>query len=228
MKIKELKLYSNNLKEQKKFYTSLFGLELVNDTESSFTVKVGETLLSFTESDDYPYYHYAINIPSNQILQSAKWLSERIDILPYQGEEIVNFPNWNARSIYFYDADKNIVEFIARRNLNLDSNSNFASKSLFHVSEIGLPTNDVTGLFNKLNKDYSLEKYDCDLSKFCAVGDEYGLFIVVNYKLKKWLPAMDEVIPFPFEIKFDNSSGDSFNLRVETERIITLVSQKLI
>jgi len=198
MKIKELKIYSHNLKVQKKFYTSLFGLELVDETTLSFTVKVRDTFLSFIKSDDYPYYHYAINIPSNQILESAEWLSERIDILPYQGEQIVNFPNWNARSIYFYDADKNIVEFIARRNLNLDGDSNFTSKSLLHISEIGLPTIDVATLFQKLNKDYALEKYDCDLSKFCAVGDEYGLFIVVNYNLKKWLPAMDDVNSFPF------------------------------
>ena len=225
MKIKELKLYSHNLEDQKKFYTSILDLELVDETTLSFTIKVGDTFLSFIQSDDSSYYHYAINIPSNQILESAEWLSERIDILPYQGEQIVNFPNWNARSIYFYDADKNIVEFIARRNLNLNSDNNFTSKSLLHISEIGLPTNDVSRLFNKLNEDYALEKYDCDLSKFCAVGDEYGLFIVVNYNLKKWLPAMDDVKPFPFDIQFENRSRDSFNLRIENESIISLVSQ---
>jgi len=224
MKIKELKLYSNHLTEQKEFYTSLFGLELVNDSATSFTVKVGDSLLSFIKSDDNPYYHFAINIPSNQIIESAKWLSERADILPYMDKDIVDFPAWNAKSIYFYDADKNIVEFIARRNLDIKSNDSFSGKSLLQLSEIGIPTSNVPVLFNKLNKDYALENYDCDLRRFCAVGDEYGLFIVVNYNLKKWLPTQDEALPFPFEIHFDNSKGNTYNLRIENETIIPLVN----
>jgi catechol-2,3-dioxygenase len=220
MKIKELKLFSNHLTEQKEFYVSLFGLELVNDSATSFTVKVGESLLSFIKSDENPYYHFAINIPSNQILESAQWLKGKVDILPYEGEEVVNFPAWNAISIYFYDADKNIVEFIARRNLNMDSYHSFSSNSLLHISEIGLPTNDVPELFNKLNKYYALEKYDCNFRRFCAVGDEYGLFIVVNYNLKKWLPLQDEALPFPFEIQFDDNRGNKYSLSIENETII--------
>jgi catechol-2,3-dioxygenase len=226
MKIKELKLYSNHLKEQKEFYVSLFGLELINDAETSFTVKMGATLLSFIKSEDNPYYHYAINIPFNQISESAKWLKERVYILPYEDKEIVNSPAWNAKSIYFYDADKNIVEFIARKNLNLNSSEPFTGKSLLHVSEIGIPTSNVPELFKKLNKEEEggLEKYDCDLERFCAVGDEYGLFIVVNYYLKKWLPLMDEALPFPFEILFDNNKGNTFNLRIENETIIPSIN----
>jgi catechol-2,3-dioxygenase len=224
MKIKELKIYSNHLKEQKEFYVSLFGLELANDSAFLFTVKVGDSLLSFIKSEDNPYYHYAINIPSNQILESSEWLRERVNILPYEDKEIVNFPAWNANSIYFYDADKNIVEFIARRNININSNNSFSSNSLLHISEIGLPTNDVPKAFNKLNKHYALEKYDCDLRKFCAVGDEYGLFIVVNYNSKKWLPFQDEALPFPFEIHFDNNKGNTYSLRIENETIIPSIN----
>jgi hypothetical protein len=202
LKIKELKLYSHHLKEQKEFYVSLFGLELVNDSSDSFTVKVGDTLLSFIKEE------------------SANWLKERTAILPFENEEIVNFTGWNARSIYFYDADKNIVEFIARGNLNINSSDSFSAKSLLSLSEIGIPTSNVPEIFTKLNEEYALGKYDCDLKKFCAVGDENGLFIVVNYNLKKWLPAMDEALPFPFEIHFDNNKGKIYNLRVDKENTI--------
>lgn len=224
MKINELKLYSNHLKEQKEFYVNLFELDLVKESESSFTVKVGESLLSFIKSDHNPYYHIAINIPANQIFESHNWLRDKSDILPYENKEIVDFPNWNAKSIYFYDADKNIIEFIARRNLNINSYHSFSGKSLLHISEIGLPTNDVPKVFKKLNKDYALEKFDCDLKRFCAVGDENGLFIVVNYNLKKWLPTWDEALPFPFEINFSNSRGKTYNLRIEKESIIQTVN----
>ncbi len=225
MKIKELRLYSTHLKEQKEFYVSLFGLELVYETGFSFTVRIGETLLSFIKSDDKPYYHFAINISSNQIIESARWLKERVDILPYEDNKIVNFPAWNAKSIYFYDADKNIVEFIARRILNKNSSESFSGKNLLHVSEIGIPTSNVPETFKKLNVEYGLEKYDCDLKKFCAVGNEYGLFIVVNYNLKKWLPHMDEALPFPFEILFENNMGSTYSVRIENGSIIPSVHQ---
>jgi len=223
MKIKELKLYSNHLNEQKEFYVSLFELNLVKESASSFTVKMGDSLLSLIKSDDNPYYHFAINIPSNQIEGALQWLKQRVEILPFENEEIVDFVNWNAKSIYFYDASKNIVELIARKKLNINHNEEFSAKRFLHISEIGYPTNDVKKTYHLLNTNYNLDKYDCDEKRFCAIGDEYGLFIVVNYNLKKWLPTGDEALPFPFEIHFNNNSGKSYNLKIEKENIIPSV-----
>ena len=220
MKIIELKLYTNNLAKQKEFYISLLSCNLVDETNDSFTIKLVDSLLTFSKSDDKPYYHYAINIPSNQIEAALQWLKQRVDILPYENEEIVDFVNWNAKSIYFYDAGKNIVELIARKNLNINRNEEFSANSFLHISEIGYPTNDVKKTYHYLNTNYNLDKYDCDEKRFCAIGDEYGLFIVVNFNLKKWLPTGDKALPFPYEISFENSDGELFNFSAGNEGII--------
>ncbi len=220
MKIKGLKLYTNNLAKQKEFYISLLSCNLVDETNDSFTIKLVDSLLTFSKSDDKPYYHCAINIPSNQIEEALQWLKQRVEILPFENEEIVDFVNWNAKSIYFYDAGKNIVELIARKNLNINRNEEFSANSFLHISEIGYPTNDVKKSYHYLNTNYNLDKYDCDEKRFCAIGDEYGLLIVVNYNLKKWFPTRDEALPFPFEISFENGDGELFNFRVGNEGII--------
>jgi len=39
--------------------------------------------------------------------------------------------------------------------------------------------------------------------RFCAVGDENGLFIVVNNELKKWFPTGDLIEQSDFKIRGD-------------------------
>ncbi len=136
-----------------------------------------------------------------------------MQLLTWQGEEIVNFPNWNAKGIYFYDKDHNIVELIARKNLNIYLSNSFSEKSLLHLSEIGVPTTDVSAVAKKLKKNYGIETYDGDLSRFHAAGSETGLFIIVNSKVKKWIPAMDEAKPFPFEVSIVNHLGKQHHLQ---------------
>ena len=82
-----------------------------------------------------------------------------------------------------------------------------------------MPVADVLKTFENLKSNFNLDKYDGDYERFCAVGDENGLFIVVNYNDKKWFPQMDEAKPFPFEIIFENAEGKIFKLIYENETI---------
>lgn len=219
MKISELKLFTSNIEQQKEFYTQTLGLNLLNDNINSFSAKVGSSILTFIEGKENSCYHFAINIPSNQIKESLNWIKERVEVLKFEDQEIANFSNWNSEAIYFYDYDKNIVEFIARKNLYIDSHENFTEKSLLQISEIGMPVDDVLKTFENLNWNFNLKKYDGDYERFCAMGDENGLFVVVNYNEKKWFPQMDEARPFPFEIIFENTEGQIFKLIYEDETI---------
>jgi len=220
MKIKELSLYTNKLREQKEFYTSVIGLKLLNENIDSFTLSIGSTKLTFMESNVSYNYHFAINIPSNKIAEGADWLEQKVEIQKFNGDEIVKFPNWNANAIYFYDGSKNIVEFIARKNLNINSKSEFSKNNFISVSEIGVPTVDVQNIYSQLNRNYKLEKYDCEDNIFCAVGDEGGLFIIIDHTKKKWIPNMDDAKPNPFEITFENQEKQLYKFRFENETII--------
>ncbi|MCB9211698.1 MAG: VOC family protein, partial [Ignavibacteriales bacterium] len=88
--------------------------------------------------------------------------------------------------------------------MNIISQEKFSKESILYISEIGIPTLDISKVFNKINDESDLEIYDGDFERFCAIGNETGLFIVMNYLVKKWMPTMEEGKPSPFEINFDN------------------------
>lgn len=202
MKISTLKLYSANIREQKHFYLHTMAFPLLREWEDGFTVSIGGTRLSFLHRPDAKPYHFAINIPSNQENEALAWLQQRVEILPFEGEWLVDFPNWNAKAIYFYDADQNIVEFIARKNLQADSEARFSPESLMEVSEIGTPVKNIEAVFHFLNHHFSLEKYYGDFDIFGAIGDENGLFIVINNDKKDWFPVGDKAYDVDYEIVF--------------------------
>ena len=86
------------------------------------------------------------------------WLKQRVEILRDGNYEIQNFDSWNARAIYFYDEDKNIVEFIARKNLKNENQGEFDSDSLLEISEIGVSVNDINPIYNSLAKIVNIQK----------------------------------------------------------------------
>ena len=72
MQIAEAEFLTDDLAAQKEFYLNRLGLAILNDNENSFTVYTGLSKLTFRKNRDIPspYYHFAINIPENQIEDS--------------------------------------------------------------------------------------------------------------------------------------------------------------
>ena len=201
MKIEFLKLYSANLEEQLHFYEQVLQLKIENRAEDSFEVRLGYSRLIFQKSASAKPYHVAFHIPPQQENLALEWLEERVKILKDGEDKIIDFPAWDAKSMYFYDADKNILEFISRRSLFQKSTEEFSGKSILGVSEIGLATNDVEDKFNFLNKHFGLSKFTGDYEHFCATGDDEGLFIIINKDQKDWIPTGDKAYSSDFEIK---------------------------
>ncbi len=204
MKIEKLALHSNNFPAQFQFYVETLGLELVEKNENSFSLRIGNSMLTFKKSATKCYYHFAFNIPPFQIMEAMEWAQRRVDLLKHEGETILDFPNWNAKAFYFFDADHNIVEFIDRRNIEIKTNNAFSAKNILEISEIGLPVDNIKEAFQKLNLQTGIKKYSGNLETFCAAGDEHGLFIIVNQKTKNWLPTNLPAKAFPFELNFQN------------------------
>ena len=204
MKIKELTIYTTSLAEQKKFYAETLGLPLLEISPTSFKVAVGYSILIFNLADYATPYHIAFNIPSYLDPEALAWLRKRTPVLKYQGKGLVDFVNWNARSIYLYDADQNIVELIARKGLGIQSLDTFDHHAFLSISEVGMAVNDIELAYNQLQKLSDFEIFDGDFDRFCAVGDEQGLFILINKNRKDWFPTGDKAFSSDFEIKFQN------------------------
>lgn len=219
MNFKRLTLYSARIDAQCEFYTQVLGFSLLEKDETHFTVRVGKTILEFVYKETVDIYHFAFNIPSNQEKEALNWLKERTNVLPYDGDELIDFPNWNAKAMYFYDADGNILELIARKNLQEDYQTPFSVDSVLEVSEIGLPADNLKAIYNSIGEQFPIPIYSGSLDQFCAMGDERGMLIVVDKNRKKWLPNDEEAKPAPFYLSVILDKK-SFDIVYKNERLI--------
>ncbi len=203
MLIKQIILYTNNIQRQKQFYADILDFELVFSSNDRIDFNVGNSILSFQYKAYFNAAHVAFNIPSNAITQALEWLQKKVVILPYDKKLISNFESWNAQAIYFYDADNNIMEFIARKDLNVISEDSFSSKSILSISEIGMVTNRIEPIYQSIKDMRDIPIYSGNLHRFCALGNAEGLFIIINKSQKKWYPTQEEARTSDFIIKGD-------------------------
>lgn len=196
MKILEIKLLSDDLLGTEKFYSEILGLELLSKDKEIISFRVGTSKLSFIKSVDVnPTYHFAFNIPNNKLLQAICWANSRVDLIPVEGDEVVaDFKNWNAKSIYFYDNNKNILEFIARFELANKIEGDFDTEAIQNISEIGLIANSPGELAEELRKLYDLSYFakGAQGEKFKTLGTDEGLIIIVQSD-HDWYPTKSPV-----------------------------------
>lgn len=202
MHITRLELQTSDLKEQALFYAEILGLDTRIIAETQVVVRAGATELVFTQANDdlQCLYHFAFNIPENQFESAKQWLAIRAELLADEdGNTTFDFGNWNSHSIYFKDAAGNILEFIARHDLQN------ASKAfeILSISEIGLATEDVLELVKTLQEKTGLHPYKDESSEtFTAVGNADGLFITVKQG-RIWYPNTGvSAQPLPLLVHF--------------------------
>ena len=192
MRIQELLLQTQHLADQKEFYSTTLGLPLLAETTDSFIVQAGTTRLRFEETQQDVLYHVAFTIPRNAFTQAKSWLCERLSLLlTRNGEDEIFFANINARSLYFCDAANNILEFIAHYDLDREAEGAFGPADLLHVSEIGLPVEDVLALAALLKEKQGIEPYPnshAASKDFAFLGDIYGQLVVIKTG-RPWLPT---------------------------------------
>lgn len=220
----KMTLSTSKLKEQREFYADVLSLPVKDIGKASFSVQIGESTLTFKEVNDgsNPFYHYAINIPSNQHLQAKEWLSKRTPLLKANGSDsdLLYFDFWDAHAMYFKDPAGNIGELIARHTLDNDSEGEFGVSDLLYLSEIGMPVEDPLDLAAELKEAYGLGK----LGESMFIGDEYGLFVAVPVD-RLWFPEYTQHAKIhPTEVTVTDKGADNFSYknypyRIQRERL---------
>lgn len=109
MKILSLSLSTTILSELKHFYLEQLGFSLKHESNDSFTIFAGRTELTFTKDDSVknPYYHFAMDIPHNQMEEAQAWLLQNgchlLDTTSVEDStkrKVIFFEGINAHSIY--------------------------------------------------------------------------------------------------------------------------------
>ena len=177
----------------KEFYGKALDLRLLDERDDRFTVEAGESRITFVNSNDRvdgrpPFYHVAFNIPENKIVKALEWQKSRSPILaiPERNRaagfppEVVDYSHWNAHSVFFLDPAGNVLEYIARHDLKNPDNAPFGWSDILYVSEIALVVDDVPAMAETLKGTAAVTQYRNGDAEFMAMGDEYGLVLVMR------------------------------------------------
>lgn len=201
MKIRQLSLYCFDINSQKHFYSDVLGFSLIDDGHDSFTIEVGWSHLRFTKSQKDYKYHYCFLIPSNKLEEALIWMQNRTEVLEIGHERYIQFfESWNAYSFYFIDANGNVAEFIARKDLCNDSNDVFDIKDVLCVNEIGMPTSNIKRTSDLLEQNMNSTFWKGNTDSFGTNGNQEGLFLLPNFKTRtKWFPTDIPIKPSPFK-----------------------------
>lgn len=189
IQIARLRLLTRDIAALRRFYAEVLGLPVVRESDNSFAVMSAGTEVEFARSSvGAPVYHFAFNIPENQIEVALDWTRVRVPLISRDGSEIVFFESWNAHSIYYFDPAGNIVEFIARHTLPNASGEPFGPGSIREASEIGLAVPDVAAAAAQVERDLGAAPYRPVSEDFASIGDERGLLIIVRRGRKWFMP----------------------------------------
>jgi catechol 2,3-dioxygenase-like lactoylglutathione lyase family enzyme len=206
MNITYLELSTRDLQAQKDFYFNALELPVKLSAER-LEIQAGEATLIFTQagSNFDGAYHFAFNIPENQFEAAKVWISDRVPLLfDTDGNDEFASASWNSHSIYFKDAAGNVLEFIARHNLKNTVESDFDSRQILNVSEIGLPSEGVIAFANDLCSKLNISVFKQEPNEtFTPVGDDNGLFIL-PIKNRMWIPNSGVLAKLlPVHVKVD-------------------------
>ncbi len=215
MTISELIIQTNNLKETESFYSNILNFKISERTNSSITFKVGHSKLTFELTDNQinPKYHFAFNIPVNKLDDTISWISKKTPLIEADDKNyIANFENWKARAIYFYDNNKNILEFICRTDLSNSSEVEFSSESILNINEVGVVSEEPLKLGNQIIEKTKIDFFSKGPKRddFAALGDENGLFVISNPD-RNWYPTKDKAEKQKVKVKI-NVEEDDFEL----------------
>ena len=225
VKIETLRIYTPKPEELAAWYKKYFGVNtftekaVKTDEENSVALQFGSSRLLLEPSEQDGSYHFAINIPSDQLENARMFLRGFTELLPDPdtGSEVIDFTAWNAHAMYFRDPAGNIVELIARHSLRDKNPKGFGPECLRCISEIGTPTISVQSAFNTLHDSLGIARYSGNFTTFCAAGDEIGLIILTELD-RNWFPTDTPSLPEPWQMD-GSRHGKPFTLLFENGKL---------
>lgn len=181
-------LTATPLPEMKAYYQALLGLPILAESESEIVFRTGDSVLHFVQTEAVgkePFYHFAFNIPENKVLLAREWLLKKTLLVPTPPhlrdakfpDDVRHFSSWNAHSLFFFDPALNVVEFIARHDLDNAAEGSFSIEDLLNISEIGFMVEQQEATAQWVMAQSGLGGYPKGVKNPWTVGDENGLLL---------------------------------------------------
>lgn len=189
MQIRTVQFGCDDIDVADEFYGASLGLK-TSRVDGTLQVSAGWTEMVLIPGAARPgVQHIAFTIPRNRFTEAKRWLAGRLTLLRTdEGDEFEGPTLWNSRSLYFEDPDRNVLEFIIRRELPNDASGAFSGSDILGVSEVGVPVADLAAFRDAAHAELTLEPYGQGGATFQPIGDVNGLLIVVEYG-RTWFPT---------------------------------------
>lgn len=214
MQIHELTLASPSPEDLRIFYNELGFAEIEGlGGSDGYSFKAGYTRMNFIPGDQDARYHFAFNLRPDQLEDAFAWAERmRLDLLdnPEGKGKYVDFPDWRARSLYFYDPAGNIVELIARAALPRAGNApKFSAASITGISEIGIVCDDVPSMREWIESTHAIPAFSRhqNTDQFSALGDDEGLLLLVPQG-RRWFMGNFDASRFPIAVTGINNGKE--------------------
>ncbi|NCP83788.1 MAG: glyoxalase [Bacteroidetes bacterium] len=193
MKLDYVEILTNDLKATKSFYEKVLELPIIKSKSEFISFKIGTSTLKLVKNieETEPIYHLAFNIPKNKLNEVTEWSTNRVELIKKDDTILIaEFETWNANAVYFYDNNNNLLEFIARKDLNNSETEIFNSKQILNISEIGIVKKNPLEFGNQLIEKYGLNLFEKNQNSemFTAIGDDNGILIIVKAN-RNWYPT---------------------------------------
>ncbi|MGG2087967.1 glyoxalase [Priestia aryabhattai] len=213
MMINQAVLYTHLLNEMKDFYVNSLDFPLTAVSADSFSIKVGESELTFKETSLHtkPFYHFAFNVPANRFMEAKKWATQRVFLNTEENKDEIYFEAFDAHSFYFEDPAHTIVEYISRHSDCPPSNDPFSSKSLLSIGEINLTTPHVRSVGTQLINSGITVRNNRPLNETFNFLGSGSAFFLVGAPKRRWFFSDQDSEVHPLTVKINHSLAVSLD-----------------
>jgi len=207
---KAVTFYTDKLKSLRRFYGNVLELNITESLDDRFTVQIGQSTITFIQSERKAFYHFAINIPGNQFSMMKDWIQNRLPLNRENGRSEVYFRSFDADSMYFEDPAGNVLELIGRRKRDLFGNLSVAS--FLNISEVSITTPHVASVGEEI-QNFGIPLFGSsnivpDELNFLGKGDT---FIVLVPPGRRWYFSKKISETHPLEITFNDGRKMNIN-----------------
>ncbi|MFT7826946.1 VOC family protein [Priestia megaterium] len=213
MMINQAVLCTHLLDEMKDFYVNSLDFPLTAASPRSFSIKVGESELTFKETSLHtkPFYHFAFNVPANRFMDAKKWATQRVFLNIEEKKDEIYFEAFDAHSFYFEDPAHNIVEYISRHSDCPPSNDPFSSRSLLSIGEINLTTPHVRSVGTQLINSGITVRNNRPLNETFNFLGSGSAFFLVGAPKRRWFFSDQDSEVHPLTVKVNHSLAVSLD-----------------
>lgn len=222
----ELEMESGRLEQLHGFYSKTIGWE-TELSDDELTVVTGRTKIHFRKAkdpDSQPFYHIAWSISSGKFDQAKRWLQKRVALLKAEdGRDEIQMRG-NRRGLYFEDPSHNVLELIARGNVNDDSNGPFKLADIKSVNHFGIVVDDVFQHIKQIQERVDLPNFGEPNAEFARIGNELRHLVLVP-EGRLWFPERKrKAIAYPATLIVPGERDE----QVENEKLGYSVSTRMV